>query len=841
MTSPYQKKAKTIMLLGNYFQTSWRNLTKHKLFSVINIFGLAIGLASCLLIMLFVRDETSYDTMWADKDQLYRFQMTFAMGNRDPLVLTSSTGMAKATLKEYYGDDITAVARTNTRRPNIFIGDKVFNEEMTYVDSEILDIFDFEFVEGDGRAALSDKRSVVLNQTMAKKYFGENSPIGETITLSYAGAINDYRVAAVMKDLPHNTHMEIQAMIPILEGDFSETNPWMFASWWSANNMTYFKLAEGVDIENISNRLDNMANTKVPDSGGPPDQKVTDFLTFNVIKVSDIKLYAVGRGDAKSVGTYNMVLSFAGIAILILIIASINFMVLSTARASERAREVAIRKVMGAQRKQLIAQFLGESLFLTFISLLLGLALVEITLPFYNNALERDLVLNYGDSTNLFSLFGLSMLVGITGGVYPALVISSFRPSNVLKANKSSDSKGSSRMRSALVVFQFSVSIALLVSTAVIYGQLQFTMGMDPGYNKDNLLIVSDAGRDGAEENQAALKQQILNLPMVTNASYSSESPGNGNENNRGVSFPDDEREGLLVGTISVDTDFFTTYQIPMLVGRDYEKGRALDLLPSAEGLEPGQMAQGNVIVNRTATRKFGYATPEEALGTLMRIGIGGEDTNPIFAILTIVGVVEDLHFQTLKSTVRPEMYLMDNQNGNLLVRFTGNPVEAAKKVEAVWESIITKVPYNHSFVDEQLAEQYREEATQAQLSLVFSLLAIFVACMGLFGLASFTAKQRTKEIGIRKVMGAGVFDIVKLLLWQFSKPVALANIIAWPIAYYFMSGWLEGFVYRLDSSFIFVFCLLAGVIALAIAWGTVASNAVTVAKTNPIKALRYE
>ena len=829
------------MLLGNYFQTSWRNLLKHKLFSVINIFGLAIGLASCLLILLFVRDESSFDSQWVDNDRLYRFQMTFTMSNRDPLVFTVSSGMGRATLKDYYGDDLTAVARTLTIRPNIFIGDKVFSEKMSYVDSEILDVFDFEFIEGDGRSALSDKRSIVLNQTMAKKYFGEENPIGKTITLSYSGVINDYQVAAVMKDLPHNTHMDIQAMIPIVESDFSDSSPWLFASWWNSNNMTYFKIAEGVDIESIRNRLDNMANSKVPNTGRPPGQIVTDFLKFNVIKVSDIKLHAVGNGDTKSVGTYNMVLSFAGIAILILIIASINFMVLSTARASERAREVAIRKVMGANRKQLIIQFLGESLFLTFISLLLGLALVEIVLPFYNNVLERDLVLTYGDPSNLFSLVGLSLLIGIIGGAYPAFVISSYRPSQVLKANKSSESKGSSRMRSALVVFQFAVSITLLVSTAVIYGQLQFAMGMDPGYNKDNLLIVNRVGRDGAEENQIALKQEVLNLPMVTSASYSSESAGNGGWNNNSVNFPDDDRENLLVGTVSVDFDFFATYEIPMLAGRNYEEGRALDLMPRLEGLEAGEMGQGNIIVNRTATRKFGFATPQEAVGTQFRIGIGGDDSNPIYSVQTIVGVVDDLHFQTLKSSVRPEMYVIDGENNTLVVRFIGNPIAAAKAVEAIWESMISKVPYNHSFVDEQLAEQYREEATQANLSLVFSLLAIFVACLGLYGLASFTAKRRTKEIGIRKVMGAKSWDIVKILLWQFSKPVIIANFIAWPTAFYFMSSWLQNFVYRIDNVYIYGMCIAASIIALIIAWGTVASNAVRVARTNPIKALRYE
>jgi len=829
------------MLLSNYFQTSWRNLTKHKLFSVINIFGLAIGLASCLLIMLFVRDETSFDSQWADKDQLYRFQMTFQMKNRDPLVLTTSAGPAKAALLEYYGDELTATSRVNSRGTTLKIGNKNYDDRVTYVDSEILDIFNFSFVEGDGRAALADPRSIVVNETMAAKYFGEENPIGKTITITYLGVTHDYKVGAVMQDLPHNTHLDITMMIPIVEEDFVENSPWLFSYWFSASGMTYFKLAEGTNIEAVRSRLDNMANTKVPDSGGPPDQKVTDFLTFNAIAVPDIKLHAVGNGDVKTVGTYTMVMSFVGIALLVLIIASINFMILSTARASERAREVAIRKVMGAKRKQLIFQFLGESLFLTILSLILGLALVEIALPFYGEALGRELSLNYMDQTNILSLLALTLVVGVAGGVYPALIISSFRPSAVLKANKSAESKGSNNLRSALVVFQFAVSIALLVSTAVIYGQLQFTMAMDPGYNKDNVLIVNSIGRTAEGTNTEAFKQQVLSLPMVTAATYASESPANGNENNRGVTFPDRAEDNLLVGSVGIDTDFFKTYEVPLLAGRFYQEGRTADKLPSAGNMQPGDVADSNVIINLTATRKFGYASPEAAIGEQFRIGIGGTDTNPIFVMLTIVGVVGDLHFHSLKSTVRPEMYLDEDSTSDLIVRFTGDPEAAAQAVEKIWDTMVTDVPYNYAFLDEQLAEQYREEEVQAQLTLVFSLLAIFVACLGLFGLASFTAKQRTKEIGIRKVMGAGVFDIVKLLLWQFSKPVALANIIAWPIAYYFMNGWLEGFVYRLDSTFIFVFCLLAGVIALAIAWGTVASNAVTVAKTNPIKALRYE
>ncbi|MDU0111621.1 FtsX-like permease family protein [Psychrosphaera aquimarina] len=501
---------------------------------------------------------------------------------------------------------------------------------------------------------------------------------------------------------------------------------------------------------------------------------------------------------------------------------------------------MSLRKVMGASRSNLIFQFLGESVLVTFIALAISIGLVEIALPFYNEVLNKELVINYA-STDMLQITGLALIVGILGGLYPAFVLSNFRPATVLKANKSAESSASVKLRAILVVMQFAVSIGLFISTAVVYSQMQYADKMNPGFNKDNMLLVHRIGLDVVSEKLDMLVKEIGKDPQVTAITWSNETPGNTNQNNTMIRLPGMSKDdALLMGQRGVGYDFFATYEIKVLAGRTYQKERNDTPLATAQ-IREGANRKSSIVINSSAARRLGFNSASDALGQSIFTSRGNPNEN-LEAELEIIGVVDDVHFESLRATIRPEIYNLNATWGHTLsARFNGNPDTLKANVEAIWGNAIANIPFSYSFLRQDVADMYKTEQGQAKMFAAFSGLAIFIACLGLYGLANFTATRRTKEIGIRKVMGASVFDIVKLLLWQFSKPVIIANIIAWPIAYWAMSDWLQLFVYRIDNSYILLLSAIAGIGALIIAWVTVTTNSVSVAKANPIKALRYE
>lgn len=825
-------------MFQNYFSVAFRNLIKNKLYSAINIIGLAVGLMSCVLIMLFVRDELSFDTFWKNSDSVYRLNTTFQMPGRDPFITVMAPGPSKAALENYFADDIEAVTRFRDQRPVIRKGESIFTDDVVWADPSVLDIFDFEVVRGDLRASLNDNASLALSETMAAKHFGQEDPIGQILTLSFYEVERDYRIAAIYKDLPHNTVLALPALVMVDEKDF-ENFPWEFASWTSVNTSVYFKLQDGVSIDRINSQLKDFTDKSVQVPGGlPPGANASDFMLLNTMQLPDIQLHSEGGGEMKPTGSMMSVMIFIAIAALILLIACINFMNLATAKSTQRAREVALRKVLGAHRGQLILQFLGESILIALIGLFLGITLVEFALPIYNDFLGRELDFIYSDAPTIGILLGLVCVVGIVGGAYPALILSGFLPARVLRANKSAETSGSIMFRNALVVLQFAISIALIVSATVVYGQMAYATSMDPGFKKDNMLVVRGLFREEANDKTEALKQEILNLPGVQKAARSSDRPSSGNNSNTSVTIPGTDSGDILIGRYDVDYDFFDTYDVKLLAGRFYSRDFATDGVPSGDGLEEGEIAEGSIVINETSVGRLGFVSAENAVGKTVRLGIGdGKEAD-----LRIVGVTQPIHFQSLREVLRPEMYLLTNDNfGNLSVSFEGDPSVLVERVEQVWKQMVPTVPFSYEFVDEAMAEEFTQEEALATMLATFSLLAIAIACLGLYGLASFTAERRTKEIGIRKVMGASVLDIVRLLLWQFSKPVLVANLFAWPLAVWGMLSWLENFPYRLEIWIMGPLCLIAGVIALAIAWATVGGNAAKVARSNPIKALRYE
>jgi len=830
-------------MFQNYISVALRNLIKHKLYSAINIIGLAVGLAACVLIMLFVRDELSYDKFWAKSDSIHRLNTTFNIPGREPFETVVAQGPTKEALKTYFPEEIEYVTRFNGMRPVVRYGDAVYSESMMWTDPETVDMFDLEVIAGDLRATLNDNASIAFNEEMAQKYFGDENPIGKVITVNLYELERDYRVGAVFKNLPHNTVLDFSVLAMIDEKDF-ENQRWEFADWYSVNNYVFFQLKDGVQVETINSRLPAFTDTyiEIPLSfSGGKKVDGSQFVKYSTQPLVDIQLYRPGRagGEMKPTGSIDNVLLFSAIAGLILLIACINFMNLATAKSTQRAREVALRKVLGANRGQLIVQFLGESVMIALIGLVFGIVLVELVLPSFGDFVSKELMFNYADGMTLAILLGLVCFVGVVGGVYPALVLSGFLPARVLKANKSAESSGSAMLRTALVVVQFTISIALVVSTGVVYGQKYYATNLDPGFNKENLFVLYNIGRNGVSDKRDALKEEIARLPGVVATSLTSDAPASGNESNRSIQVPgDDSNQDILIGTQNVDYDFLETYQIPLIAGRNYSREFSTDVLPSREEVEAGDAREAALIVNEGALRRMGIGSPQDAIGKTVKMGFGPENDVPV----KIIGVVPDVNFQSLRTVIRPEMYILDpGYYGNLTVRYEGDSAELIEAVENIWKSMISDVPYEYGFVDERMAREFTEETNQSIILGIFAGLAIVIACLGLYGLASFTAERRTKEIGIRKVMGASVLDIVRLLLWQFSKPVMVANLIAWPLASWGMMQWLESFPYRLGDWVLVPLCLAAGLIALLIAWITVGGNAAKVARSNPIKALRYE
>ncbi|MBT5185592.1 MAG: FtsX-like permease family protein [Kordiimonadaceae bacterium] len=822
------------MIAANYVTTSWRHIISNKLFSTINIMGLAIGIAAVILITLFVRDELSYDSFWSNADNIYRTHVTITPSARDPMRFVATPGPVMHALKKDF-PQIEYAARYWTTEPTLIQEGKIFVEGITIVDADIINILDFNVLKGDLKSALSTNTGLVLNETLAKKYFDDTEPIGKVLTLDFNLFKRDYVVMAIIEDMPTNSQVDIKSMVLIVEEDWMKET-WLFIQWRSMGAKLLYSLNPETDIQEINSQMPDFIDRNFPLQADNPTQKISSFFDIKSMNIKDFHLNAVGMGEDRVRGSMTTVITFSAIAVLILLIAIINFINLSTARASQRAKEVSLRKVVGASKKNLIIQFVGESIFLTLIGLLISLVIVELALPIYNEALGKELALSYG-SSEIMLFLTFAFIVGVLGSFYPALILSSFRPAVVLKANKSLETKASVKLRMALVIIQFTVSISLFVSTAVIYGQMQFSKTIDLGYDEENLLVVRGIGRGSIAEKFPLLISEFRRIPNVQNVTWSNFVPGHVNENNASMRSDEMTREqALTMGTRRVGYDYFTTYGIELLAGRTYQLGRN-DEAANFDEIRAGRGHRASIVVNQTALRTLQLGSPQEAIGKTIYSSVGAFD-----AEYEIIGVIADLHLESLRKTTRSEVYTLRTYNASAIsIKYSGAPLSLIEDLRTIWQQEAGGIPLEYEFLTDAIAGQYQAEQGQATMLAAFSGLAILIACLGLYGLASFTAERRTKEIGIRKVMGANVFDIVKLLIWQFSKPVIIANLIAWPLSFYVMSHWLEGFVYRIESIAILWFCLLAGAVALLIAWTTVASNAISVARTNPIKALRYE
>ncbi|MGF1511273.1 MAG: ABC transporter permease [Myxococcota bacterium] len=819
-------------MLRSYFLIALRNLRQNRLYTAITVFGLSAGLAATLLIIRYVQHELSYDRWIPDAERIALFHTRFEIPGREPLIANGAPGPAKAALRKDF-KEIEAAARVFAERPILKRGDDAFHERVHSVDPEFFDVFDIPFLKGDRSTALRDTSSIVVSEQLAVKFFGDEDPIGQILHYDNNIKPRTLKVVGVIPNPPTNSSFKWN-LINRFEESHYEERPWMAKEWTSVNSQLFVKMRRPESFDALDRALPDFERRNIPDmTVNGQEFPIHEFMNMSMIPL--LKFHLVGV-EGQDTPDYIWVVTFSVVAALILFIACINFMNLSTARASRRAREVALRKVMGASRRQLVMQFLGESILLALAGLFVGLAIAELTLPWFGQFLDRELALTYvGEDSVVPWMILLLFVVGVMGGLYPAIYLSAFRPASILKSNCSGDGSKGGWVRALLVTAQFAVSIALVVCTAVVFLQARFAVNKNLGFNKNGVVVVRGLSHKSVRSHVERLRQQALSVPGVTAAALSSDVPSDSSESNSLITIPGrPSAQPIVLGRLVVGPDFFSTYEIEVLAGRGFERGRARD---DATNKKFDPSPEMSILVNQLALSKLGFVEPEEAVGQVVELTLTKDST----AKAEIIGVIDNFHYKSIRSPIRPSVYFNARDYFyDMSVRYSGvSGPEIVASLERHWKETVPDIPFRADYLDDLLAEQYERERRIAGLFGFFSVLAIVIACLGLYGLAAFTAARRTKEIGIRKVLGASVMDVVRLMLWQFSKPALLANAIAWPLAYVGMRWWLDGFEYRIGlSPTLFV---TAGALALGIAWLTVGGHARRVARTHPAVALRYE
>ena len=804
-------------MFRNYFKIATRNLWRNKAFSAINIFGLSIGLATCLVIMLYVQSELGYDRYNATADRIVRVVLK-GLVQGQKLNEANVMPPTAAALKADYPEVQEATRLRDYGRPRISVGDKLFKEDaFAFVDSNFFQVFSIPLLRGDSRTALVQPNSILISREMAQRYFGNEDPIGKTLSFKDWNA--GYKVTGLFDKVPDNSHFHFNCFASMSSYPDARSTSWMSSEFY-----TYLVLAPGYPYQQLEAKLPQVVEKYM----GPQMQKAMGLslqqfekngshLGLFLQPLTDIHLHSDLSFELSPPGDIRYIYIFSAIALFMLLIACINFMNLSTAGASKRAREVGIRKVMGSLQRELIGQFLLESMLLTLLAMILALTMVSGMLPLFNQLSGKELTFSL--AVNPWLLPGLLLLVAVVGalaGSYPAFFLSSFNPVTVLKG-KFRAGRNTAGLRSGLVVFQFFISITLMVSTAVVYKQLNYIQNKKLGYDKGQVVVIQDSY--WLRNNQAAYRQRLLADPRVQNVSSSGYLPAGNSWNNNFFVYADNN-VGQLIKTLryEVDNRYIPTLNIQLAAGRNFSPEFGTDSTA--------------VILNETAAKAFGFGAGA--------IGHTITEKNEGIRTYHVIGVVKDFHFKSLHERISPLVMVLGSGDANLIVKARTRDIAgllATMKKE--WNDLKAETPFSYSFLDDRFNDTYRTEQKTGLIMGIFSGLTIFVACLGLFGLAAFTAEQRTKEIGIRKVLGSSVRGIVGLLSKDFLKLVVLAFLIASPLAWWAMNKWLEDFAYRIDIS-IWVFVLTA-LVALAITLATISFQAIRAALANPVKSLKSE
>jgi putative ABC transport system permease protein len=802
-------------MLKNYINTAIRNLKKNPLYTLINVFGLAVGMACCIVILLFVQDELSFDRYHENADNLYRITSHWEMGGRE-LHYATAPGTMGPSLVEEYPEIIDSVRVVIHRWFVVEYEGKKLTTDPIFADPSLLDVFSFPLLQGDKNSALADPNSVVISEDLAEKFFGDSDPMGKVLTLYSLNDHYDLQVTGLLKNIPYNSHFRFDFLVPIEHLRIRAQDQ---ENWLRTCN-TYLLLDKHAEPKSIQEKIQQFMDMQSAGRQGVGRQFVLQPLT-SIHLNSSLALEIEQNSNL----TYSYFLS--AVAFIILLIACINFMNLSTARSSQRYKEVGMRKVVGADRIQLFRQFLGESLLLAFIALVVGLFLAILLLPFFNSLLYKHLALNFTENPVLFIGLGLlTLLVGFLAGAYPAVFLSSFRPVDVLKSEFRRGGQVGVLLRKGLVVFQFALSLIFIIGVLVISQQLNYVKNKDLGFDKNNIIQISIFKDSNLCERPELIKRELSQHPNVLDVIVSSGAPGfyNGYPTQ---CFPEGfaEDESFQLNLIQVGEDFFDFFNIEMVAGRAFSKEITSD-------------KDSAVILNETAAKSLGWTSP---LGKQIRgdrlMGGGQESDTAV-----VIGVVKDFHNGSLHEEIKPTVYkYWPDRHGEILVRIRPDNIkETLAFLEKKWRELPTHLIFTYNFIDTSLEDNiYRQDKRVAKIFTFAAILAIILACLGLFSLASYSSERRVKEIGVRKVLGASVLKIILLLNKDFSILVLIANLVSWPIAYYVMHRWLQDFAYRAGIAW-WQFAA-AAILTFSIAVLAISYHSINAATANPVDSLRYE
>jgi putative ABC transport system permease protein len=821
----------------HYLSIAARGIIRHRLYSAINIASLAVGLTCVIFVVLFVRDELSYDTWIPDTQNLYRVELTIDIPDRGPLSMAVLPYPMPAVMRDVI-PGVTKATLLGTSTLTLTSGDRQFLQNIDLVDPDFFEIIRLPLVAGDPATVFSQPESVVLTQSSARKYFGNADPIGRTLTTAAGNCAEGVacpqillRVTGVVRDLPHNTQLAGDEFIPTT----SLVNPVpqnKRQDWFSQNQLGYVRLAKGVAPEAVAAAmapifdqyltpvLRQYANTRRTGS-----QVFHAHLTpFTQVHLTSSRW----KFNQKPPGSWATVYGVAVIGVLTLLVACFNFMNLTTARATLRAREIALRKVLGAGRGQLVLQFLGEAVLVALLSLMLAFALAEVLLPLFDDFLQRPLALHYMTEWRLLLLLiGIAVVTGLVSGSYPALVLSGVRPVAGLRAGETRPLRAGG-LRNVLVVLQFAVSVGLGIAAGVIFRQISYARAMELGFKHSDVVVISN---NGMGSKQDAFARALRNDPGVAAVGLSDYLPFATGQSVSTIQLPG--QPGVFTtNTTVIDPDYSVAYGIPLVAGRLLSADRGADRLhgvgiPGGDPLNEGR----NVLVNVAAARQLGFS-PQQAVG--QTILYNRSHTR-------IVGVLANAKLQGAREPVVPMIYIyIPGYPMNLSVRLRpGRVPQTLTFIDRTWHAFMPGVAVNRWFLDGNFDQLYGADERQGAMLGVLVIVAVLIGCLGLYGLAVFTAERRTKEIGVRKVSGARTVDIVRLMLWRISVPVLVANLIAWPVAYAYLRHWLNGYAYRIALTPLYF--LVGGAVALLIAWATVYGNTLRLAHASPVHALRYE
>ena len=804
-----------IKMIRNYILTAIRSIIRQKGFSLINILGLTLGLSVSFLILFYIFDELGFDKFHKDSDRIYRMVIRGNLGEMNLNAAVTPKALAGKLAKDVPEVEMSTVFDIESSSYLLKFGDnKLYERDFLYADTTFLKIFDFPLIYGEGISALSRPYSLIVSEDFAAKYFGLKDPTGEIIRINEQ---KDYTITGVFKKLPSQSHISFDFLIS-METKVMESGGLLLENWEELNSYTYVKLHENADLQNLQEKLDTIVIQNILNN----ERGVNVDLRIFPQNITDIHLHSDLLGEIKENSDISYIFVLLAIVGGIIVIASINFMNLSTAKSASRAKEVGIRKILGSHKSMLVSQFISESVLISLISFVLSLALIELSLPVFNEITGKYLSINYLSNGYLLLFFGIALLTGFLAGSYPAFYLSSFQPVKVLQNRMRIGRTGNLKLRNVLVFIQFAISTGLIICTIIIYLQLNFLRSKELGFDKESVISIEMRNTE-LRENATVLKDAIVQIAGVESASLSTTYPGRGLTGSSFTPEGTDEKNPWLIFGFHADEDFAeNTMRMKILQGRDFRKDYGSDT--------------NAVIINETLKNKLGWIDP---IGKKIFPTYPEETKNKREFI--VIGVVADFHFQSLYEEVDPMMiHLLDEPPPLLLVRM--NPEiqsETLKQINQTWSRLNPEHPFDYEFLNDFFENFYYSEKRIGKILIYLTIFAIFIASIGLLGLASFTAEQRTKEIGIRKVMGASALSISARLSLEYLKMICLASVIAWPVSYFLMYNWLEKFSYRTEIP-LWVFAV-ATLITTVMSLFVVNFQTIKAANSNPVESLRYE